>query len=773
MSRKDELMYSALLHDIGKIISRSDGEEASHATKGKAFLQEMDAFKNKDFLENIAYHDKASLEVHDLASNSLAHIIAMANDITRGIDRKNDAQASGASAKKVKIDQPLHSIFNVIGLSEEEKENQIKEKQGVFPFHLAKGAPYPTVDKVTYRKEDYTALQTKLKKDLAKLPSLDKSYFASVLHLMEKYTTYIPHDVSDESLFDISLYDHSKITCAIATCLYDVLAEKNEKDYRKVLFSNGTKEDFYDKDLFLLTSLDMSGIQDFIYLISGSQALKSLRTRSFYIELMLEVIVDELLKRLNLSRANLLYTGGGHAYLLLPNTGKVKNEIEKFHKELKSWFLKEFTTDISASIAYEPCSGNDLMNENGNYGELWGNVTESLSKKKFQKYQLDDIDELNKMQEAEIESLDEESTRECSECLRSDIKIIDRRCSLCDLIIKASTILRDGKYFIVTAESKIDTEEKVQGDLKLPFDMWLTIQKNKELLSFKEDEVMFIYSKNNQTPTLTSNLTANLWMCDYDYAGADGIGSYVERVQSDQGIKRLGVMRADIDNLGMVFIEGIPEEYQSISRTTTLSRQLSVFFKVELTNILTKQNGSRITVIYSGGDDIFLIGAWDEVVEKAIEIRNEFEKFTLDKLTFSAGIGMFREKFPVAKMAERTGELEEQAKAGDKNQLTLWHDKEVYNWLEFEYDVLHDKVPFLHELFENVDVHGKAFVYKMLEYLQESTDINIARFAYLLARSDIPNEGASQLFEWIRKTEDRDQLITAIVYYVYQTREVN
>lgn len=764
MGRKDELMYSALLHDIGKIISRSDGEEASHATKGKAFLQEMDAFKNKDFLENIAYHDKASLEVHDLASNSLAHIIAMANDITRGIDRKNDAQASNASAKKVKVDQPLHSIFNML--------DKAKGEQGVFPFQFGNDVPYPTREKITYKKEDYQKLTEQMERDFKTLPDLEGTYFASVLQWLEKYTTYIPHDVSENSLFDISLYDHSKITCAIATNIYDVLEDRKEIDYRKVLFSNGTEEDFYDKDLFLLTSLDMSGIQDFIYLISGSQALKSLRTRSFYIELMLEVIVDELLKRLNLSRANLLYTGGGHAYLLLPNTGKVKNEIEKFHKELKSWFLKEFTTDISASIAYEPCSGNDLMNENRNYGDLWGNVTESLAKKKFQKYQLDDIDELNKMQEAEIGSLDEESTRECSECLRSDIKIIDGRCSLCDLIIKASTILRDGKYFIVTAESKIDTEEKVQGDLKLPFDMWLTIQKNKELSSFKEDEVMFIYSKNNQIPTLTSNLTANLWMCDYDYAGADGIGSYVERVQSDQGIKRLGVMRADIDNLGMVFIEGIPEEYQSISRTTTLSRQLSVFFKVELTNILTKQNGSRITVIYSGGDDIFLIGAWDEVVEKAIDIRKEFEKFTVNKLTFSAGIGMFREKFPVAKMAERTGELEEQAKAGSKNQLTLWLDKQVYHWSEFERDVLQEKVTFLHEVFEKVDAHGKAFIYKMLKYLQDAQDINIARFAYLLARSEMPNEYASKLFEWIRHKDDRKQLITAIVYYVYQTREV-
>ena len=89
------------------------------------------------------------------------------------------------------------------------------------------------------------------------------------------------------------------------------------------------------KRSFLLLSMDMSGIQDFIYNISGSKALKSLRSRSFYLEIMLEVIVDQLLEKLELTRANLLYTGGGHAYLLVSNTDKGKEKINQFNTELK------------------------------------------------------------------------------------------------------------------------------------------------------------------------------------------------------------------------------------------------------------------------------------------------------------------------------------------------------------------------------------------------------------------------------------------------------
>lgn len=50
---------------------------------------------------------------------------------------------------------------------------------------------------------------------------------------------------------------------------------------------------------------------------------------------MLEVIVDQLLEKLELTRANLLYTGGGHAYLLVSNTDKVKEKINQFNTELK------------------------------------------------------------------------------------------------------------------------------------------------------------------------------------------------------------------------------------------------------------------------------------------------------------------------------------------------------------------------------------------------------------------------------------------------------
>ena len=60
----------------------------------------------------------------------------------------------------------------------------------------------------------------------------------------------------------------------------------------------------------------------------------------------MEHIIDTLLERLELSRANLIYSGGGHCYLLLANTQKTREVLNTFQKELQSWFLKYFRTEL-------------------------------------------------------------------------------------------------------------------------------------------------------------------------------------------------------------------------------------------------------------------------------------------------------------------------------------------------------------------------------------------------------------------------------------------
>jgi CRISPR-associated protein Csm1 len=85
-----------------------------------------------------------------------------------------------------------------------------------------------------------------------------------------------------------------------------------------------------------------------------------------------------------------------------------------------------------------------------------------------------------------------------------------------------------------------------------------------------------------------------------------------------EGIEALGVLKADIDNFGVLFACGLPETKQTFSRLSTLSRNFNNFFTVFLPYILknTKEY-KNIYTVFAGGDDLFLIGSWNIIIDFA------------------------------------------------------------------------------------------------------------------------------------------------------------
>lgn len=293
-----------------------------------------------------------------------------------------------------------------------------------------------------------------------------------------------------------------------------------------------------------------------------------------------------------------------------------------------------------------------------------------------------------------------------------------------------------------------------------------------------------IYTKNSWDMGI--RLSTHLWMGDYTAdTGAEGISVYAScgtTLEESKGIKRLGVLRADVDNLGTIFASGIPADKSSISRTSTLSRQLSYFFKYHINEVLEKGR-YQVQIIYSGGDDLFLIGNWSDVIYAAIDIHRELLAFTENEsLTISAGIGMFDEKYPIASMAAETGALEDAAKMyvhpdgeSTKDAIALWTDQAVFSWSEFESGVL-PKLDEIHRMFDKNE-KGKVFIYKLIVLLRNMSDqVSLPRLAYLLARSfeDAQGDAAKssmKLYAWATDRHERKTFITALEWYVYSIRE--
>lgn len=130
----------------------------------------------------------------------------------------------------------------------------------------------------------------------------------------------------------------------------------------------------------------------------------------------------------------------------------------------------------------------------------------------------------------------------------------------------------------------------------------------------------------------------------------------------------LGVLRMDMDNLGAAFRSCKTKDEYSI-----FSKQLTDFFETRLDQIWREKYHDMTDIIYAGGDDLFIVGKWNVVVDFAERIHDEF-LLAFHNRTLSGGLAIVGGKFPIAKAAELAGEAEDKSKhfnADQKNAFTL------------------------------------------------------------------------------------------------------
>ena len=85
----------------------------------------------------------------------------------------------------------------------------------------------------------------------------------------------------------------------------------------------------------------------------------------------------------------------------------------------------------------------------------------------------------------------------------------------------------------------------------------------------------------------------------------------------------------------------------------------------------------KVTILYSGGDDFAVYGAWDALIALAREMQRLFHRFTEENLKDFPGPGgqdhfdgagaRSRAGTPLASVYEEAGRLLEQAKSSDKD----------------------------------------------------------------------------------------------------------
>lgn len=780
-----DVMLAGLLHDFGKVRYRADEGSGDHSERGSAYCRETLALPEHITI-GIGKHHSANIKADPPADRSNAYIIYAADNISAAADRRESEGLNGTFDKGA----ALMSIFSSIG-------------GGSTPKYFR--ADW-VGDAVQYPKSEHRNDSAQYRHVLREWEngvrgiSFIPEYANSVIDLVKSCFSYIPSSTNNSERCDVSLYHHAKTTAAIACCIERVLRSRGTANYKEILFKNEAA--FRTEKNFVLYGVDMSGIQKFIYTIpsQGGGVLKGLRARSFYLSILMEHIADSILEACAMYRTNLIYCGGGKAYLLLPNDGECAQRAQEVADAANDFLRRQFDTELYLATGCVYASANDLTSDGGKskaFGELFRQVSAICSEKKLHRYSAEQLLELNTAR-------DEDPERECAGCGKTTgLRWIDGntyRCDTCSRLVLFATEMAQGKDVLAV------TQKSGESSLPMPGNVWITALSEAEARGLRGECVrLYGLNKSYTGLKLSCKLSAGVYS-----AGAQTFG---ELASNSEGIRRLAVLRADVDNLGMLFSDGFkvegakePWKYATLSRYSALSSAMTEFFQTEINRIVSgapeaqnardvRQGSRNVSIVYAGGDDVFLVGAWNEVLETALDLRQAFARYAGDSVTLSAGWGMFHEKEPIALMAAECDALEGLAKAipdGKKNAIALFgrfavgrnEEEYVFHWDELANDILGSKMPIVESAVGGDSEKGNSFLYGVLQLVKASKKDanNMARLVYHIARH-APDRNASKekaaaydafsgrICNWAIKSAENVKLQAAILLNVYKHRE--
>lgn len=695
----NNVILAALLHDIGKFWQRS-GASGRHEELSEKFCRAFLPDEMQDACRIASLHRDSS----KLSSPEYLPLkaVIMADRLSAG---EREVRKETGDPKT----EPIESIFPNINI---DKGATSKTRYHLpFPLEFDEGRIFPRdahpkgeIEEIYKRSWSEFEVEVEAIKGL---PSFE-SYFPSLYYLLRKYTWAVPSAVY-RSATDVSLFDHAKTACAIAACL----GKRSEFNLNQVVEEVLNKGETKAEDHFLLIEGDISGIQNFIYTITSKGAAKSLRGRSFYLQLLSEAIASYILREMDLPITNLLYCGGGHFYIISPAAEQSK--LIELREYIERELLEMHKGELYLALAWVPLKVRDFFG--GNFSEKWRSVNYSINQEKLKKFAM--------LSESEYERLlgpdpDERAgdSGTCDVCKEEgylwikdggawtlwDGKQAEKKvCERCRSFEDMGSKLGRMEYLLEAVGDETRIEEHLLYSFK-PFKISYYAVERSELDGLTERiraDRMTLYTLNSTTfldGQILSLAKAHDLSLGFRFIGnvtpleGGKIKDFDELTEASQGIKRIGILRMDVDDLGKIFSSGLGEN-STISRVSTLSSMLSLFFEGWINRICENEIfGNNIYIIYSGGDDLFIVGSWSLIPELANQIHDDFEKFTCENpnITISAGVSIEEMKYPLYKAAKNAlDRLDSSAKGyhrGDKQKdaISFISEHTPLDWSEMD-----------------------------------------------------------------------------------------
>lgn len=762
-----ETALGGMLQDIGKFMQRAHGavrhmdkrvrERESiilpvyqdryshkHVLWTEAFFQWMEdeglgfpAGINRNRVRDMAvFHHKPD------AFGALGWLAAEADRLSSGMDRKqrdetqeNEAEHKGWNAF---IKTALLSPFGPVDLALGQGSacrlalDELIPDQRLLPLAELDTADYQSRYQELW--QQFTAEFRSLCQEIQNI----ELFCDGLLSLSERFTWAIPSSTVD--LPDISLHDHNRTVAAIAACLHAWHAQDGTLNDEVAIKDR-------EQPKFRLLAGDLSGIQSTLFSLASQQVKgvnKILRARSFMMGMLMEAAARHCRAAFNLPAFNLLQNAGGRFVLLLPDSADsahIKDTVARLREEIDGWMRTRYLGELNLNLALsEPFAGADFI------PPRFQRVQDGLNRR---------LDEAKLMplhgQATGIHRVDYEHGV-CTACDKRPAVVAEEgddgdiwRCQVCDTEHRLGRCLPRAR-----AVAWYRGKPRQRGAIAEFFgDLWLELMVEDDIRAKAQSELeggFRIYRSGetsdgpwglrfiaNYVPVLGNDDFYDPAMLSEEASEpSPGDIKTFEHLALDarekdadgewMGKPFLAVLKADVDNLGLLFGYGLrhPETLQdrnTISRSAALSRMMDLFFTGYLQTHIRRHHLNTYTV-YAGGDDLLLLGPWYSMIRLAQELNREFRRYTAGNpnITLSAGLELTQANYPLNRSvwaAEKR--LERVKNTQQKNGVCLIDDC-VVSW---------DELPKLLEQADTLNgwlrdkLVSTALIYKLLYFAEQ------------------------------------------------------
>lgn len=527
---------------------------------------------------------------------------------------------------------------------------------------------------------------------------------------------------------EVSLYDHSRTTAALAAALWRWHEAHQQTDERAAQRLRDRSD--FDEPKLLLVQGDFFGIQDFIFAAGGQtrrQIAKLLRGRSLQVSLFTEVAALHVLEALGLPSTSMVINAAGKFLIVAPNTADTREALNRIRVELNRWFEQQAYGLAGIGLAWEPAACRDLLrkaqspDEPTPFTRMLERLHASLEREKYRRFDL-------AQQGAQVFSDADYSHGPCgwngrlpadrTDTLPGGVEIAS--CALSrDQIAIGEAIVKGYDRLLVLADGMQDALQ-ASADVRLL---------ETELFGYR-----LAFTRAQDVTGQFGNLVGQgaLRRCwDYSLPAADDKGGtqplfggyarrfvsgYVPRVGPDEqwpagkyrldgggrgdgddrrdddavpkpgelrtldmlacedrtldadgqwkGVVALAALKGDIDDLGEIFRVGLAQP--SFAKWASLSRQVNAYFAIYLPWMLAREF-PHVYTVFAGGDDFFLLGPWQTIQRLAQRMRETFAQYVAQNtaIHFSVGIVNIKPGAPIQALAESAEDALAQSKRRD------------------------------------------------------------------------------------------------------------